>query len=31
MHLSVTRGDLTQYDTWKPIFFKKKDIEKVWR
>ncbi|QBY45950.1 Putative transposase (plasmid) [Arsenophonus nasoniae] len=24
-------GGLTQYDTWKPIFFKKKDVEKVWR
>ncbi|MEY0833696.1 transposase [Providencia alcalifaciens] len=31
IHLSVTRGGLTQYDTWKPIFFKKKDVEKVWR
>lgn len=31
IHLSVTRSGLTQYDTWKPIFFKKKDVEKVWR
>ncbi len=31
IHLSVTRGSLTKYDTWKPIFFKKKDVEKVWR
>ncbi|MEX9996895.1 IS91 family transposase [Providencia vermicola] len=31
IHLSVTRGGLTKYDTWKPIFFKKKDVEKVWR
>ena len=30
IHLSVTRGGLTQYDTWKQIFFKKKDVEKVW-
>jgi hypothetical protein len=31
IHLSVTRGGLTEYGTWKPIFFKKKDVEKVWR
>ncbi|MDH2379562.1 transposase [Providencia rettgeri] len=31
IHLSVTRGVLTQYDAWKPIFFKKRDFEKVWR
>ncbi|WP_449059880.1 transposase, partial [Providencia sp. AGC89] len=30
IHLSVTRNDLTKYSIWKPIFFKKKDIEKVW-
>ncbi|QXX85191.1 transposase (plasmid) [Providencia sp. R33] len=31
IYLSVTRGGLTRYDAWKPIFFKKKDVEKVWR
>nr|WP_272539667.1 transposase [Providencia sp. PROV197] len=31
IHVSVIRGGLTKYDTWKPIFFKKKDVEKVWR
>ena len=32
IHVSVTRGGLDiKHNTWRPLFFKKKEVEQIWR